>query len=55
MLGEVEGWDQDLVIQRLKTLCRKLGLFFAKHDDLQMSVAQSVVLRDHVQTGTNGL
>ena len=55
MLGEVEGWDQDLVIQMLKALGRKLGLFFAKHDELQMSVAESVVLRDHVGTGTNGL
>jgi hypothetical protein len=55
MLGEVEGWDQDLVIQMLKALGRKLGLFFAKHDELQMSVATSVVLRDHVGTGTNGL
>ena len=55
VMDNVEGWDQDTVIEMLKALGKRLGLFFAKKEDLQMSLAQSVVLRDHVKTGTNGL
>ena len=55
VINEFGGHGQDLVVELLKMLARKEGMMFAKKSDFQLSVAQSLVLRDHVGTGTNGV
>jgi hypothetical protein len=55
VLDDVGSHGQELVIELLRSLAKKQGMMFAKRSDTQITVAQSVALRDHVRTGTNGL
>ena len=55
VLSEVGDHSEEVVIELLRALAKKQDMVFAKKSDLQLSVAQSMVLRDHVGTGTNGL
>jgi len=55
-LVNVIGSDgEDLTVELLRALAKKEGMIFAKKSDFQLSVAQSLVLRDHVDTGKHGL
>ena len=52
---DVGSHGEDLIVELLRMLSKKEGMILVKKTDLQLSVAQSMVLRDHVGTGTNGL
>ena len=55
LVNDIGSHGEALAIELLKALCKKEGMIFAPRSDFQLSVAQSLVLRDHVGTGTNGL
>jgi len=42
--------SEEVVIELLRDLAKKQGMVFAKKSDFQLSVAQSMVLRNHVGT-----
>jgi len=55
LVKDVGSYGEDLAVELIKALAKKEGMIFAKKSDFQLSVAHSLVLRDHVGTGTNGL
>ena len=55
LLNDVGAHSDEIVVELLRGLAKKQGMLFAKRSDLQLSVAQSMAIRDHVGTGTNGL
>ena len=52
-IAESRGDEGPLEI--LKIIARRSNIFVAKCSDVQLSIPQSIALRDHVITGTNGL
>ena len=55
MLQSCGTRGEDAVVALLKVLAKKNGLFVAERAKMGLSVAQSIVLRDHVKTSNNGL
>jgi len=56
LLNDVGSHGEEVVVELLRGgLAKKQGILFAKKSDLQQSVAQSMVIRDHVGTRTNCL
>jgi hypothetical protein len=55
VMKEVGMHGEEVVIELLRSLAKKHGVLFAKQSDFELSVAQSMAVRDHVGTGTNGL
>ena len=55
LLNDVGAHSEEVVVELLHGLAKKQGMLFAKRSDLQLSVAQSMAIRDHVGTGTKCL
>ena len=55
MLKTCGTHGEDAVVAVLNALAKKNGLFIAKRSKMELSVSQSIVLRDHIKTSNNGL
>ena len=56
ILNEVGQYGQEVVVKLLCSLATKqCGMVFTQQYDFQLTIAQCMVLCDHVGTGTNGL
>ena len=55
VMKEVGMHGEEVVIDILRSIAKKHGMLFAKQSDFEIVVAQSMAVRDHVGTGTNGL
>ena len=55
VMKEVGMHGEEVVIELLRAIAKKQGMLFAKRSDFELSVAQSMAVRDHVGAGTNGL
>ena len=55
VMKEVGMHGEEVVIEILHIIAKKHGMLFAHQSDFELSVAQSMAVRDHVGTGTNGL
>jgi len=56
LLDDAGPYGQEVVVELLRTLAKMQGMVFGNRSDFQLSVsvAQSVVMCDHIGTGTNG-